>query len=493
MIIRWRTAQPADSVVFYGKTADRLNSVQGEIEPTTEHVVELVGLQAGTRYFYSIGDFSETLAAGPDYHFVTHPATRQAKPVRVWAIGDCGTFSLGFGNQVGVRDAYYQFASGRSTDVWLALGDNAYHSGTDAEYQANFFNIYGAILRNAVLWSTIGNHETYSANASGHFPYLDIFSLPREGEAGGVASGTERYYSFNHANIHFVCLDSETSNRTPEGPMLTWLRADLEANDRDWLIAFWHSPPYSKGSHDSDNIFDSGGRMTDMRANAVRVLESYGVDLVLGGHSHSYERSYLLNGHYGFSSSLEPAMLKDAGSGRIGDTGAYLKRSTGPGPNEGAVYVVAGSSGSVGGGARNHPAMFIDKFELGSLVIDVMANRLDGKFLRETGEIDDSFTIIKGAAPEPLKICTVTISNGEAVIRWKSRVGERYQVERTRSLESPDWTAAGDAITATGATTTWRGMLPPAEPESFYRVAQLPAPPPAQPAKRAKLLPRKRR
>jgi 3',5'-cyclic AMP phosphodiesterase CpdA len=94
--------------------------------------------------------------------------------------------------------------------------------------------------------------------------------------------------------------------------MLTWLKADLEANSRDWLIAFWHSPPYTKGSHDSDNLFDNLGNMTEMRENAVRVLESYGVDLVMCGHSHIYERSYLINGHYGFSDSLEPEMIKDA-------------------------------------------------------------------------------------------------------------------------------------------------------------------------------------
>src|SRR5260221_2980474 len=95
------------------------------------------------------------------------------------------------------------------------------------------------------------------------------------GESGGMASGTEHYYSFDYANIHFVFLDSEQSDRGAGSPMLTWLRADLEANTNDWLIAFWHSPPYTKGSHDSVNLSDNFGNMTQMRMHIVPVLEEY--------------------------------------------------------------------------------------------------------------------------------------------------------------------------------------------------------------------------
>ena len=86
--------------------------------------------------------------------------------------------------------------------------------------------------------------------------------------------------------------------------MLTWLEADLAANTNEWLIAFWHHPPYSKGSHDSDWEME----LIQMRENALPLLESYGVDLVLSGHSHCYERSYFLDGHYGRSSALRPEM-----------------------------------------------------------------------------------------------------------------------------------------------------------------------------------------
>ena len=55
--------------------------------------------------------------------------------------------------------------------------------------------------------------------------------------------------------------------------MLTWLGQDLAQNTADWLIAFFHHPPYSKGSHNSD----TEGQLIDMRANALPILEDYGV------------------------------------------------------------------------------------------------------------------------------------------------------------------------------------------------------------------------
>jgi hypothetical protein len=477
--VRWRTDEPTESIVYYGKEADDLHFIVGDIEPTTEHIVEIAGLDPETKYFYSVGDLVESLASGPDFFFITHPVPGTIKPTRIWVIGDCGTFNTGAGNQVGVRDAYYAYAGSRLTDVWLALGDNAYNSGTDAEYQANFFGVYPALLRQTVVWPTLGNHETYSPPDGDQLPYFNMFSLPSGGEAGGLPSGTEKYYSFDYANIHFVCLDSELSDRTTDGAMLTWLKADLEANTRDWLIAYWHSPPYSKGSHDSDNLFDNFGNMTEMRENAVRILESYGVDLVMCGHSHIYERSYLINGHYGFSDSLEPAMIKDAGSGKPEDTGAYLKLETGPEANQGAVYLVAGCSGWATFRTGVHPIMYFDELQTGSVVIDISGSRLDAKFLRETGAIDDYFSIIKGAAPENLRICTFAMNDDETVVRWKSRPGKRYLVERSASLQDPDWSEASPPIVATGATTTWSGPLPKGMSQSFYRVVALRDLPPA--------------
>jgi hypothetical protein len=138
--------------------------------------------------------------------------------------------------------------------------------------------------------------------------------------------------------------------------------------------------------------------MRDMRANALPILDSAGVDVVLAGHSHSYERSFLLNGHYDVSSTLTPDMVVDPLDGREGGDGPYRKPSPFDGAFEGAVYVVAGSSGQVSGGTLDHPVMVSSLNQLGSLVLDIAGARLDARFLDDLGVVRDSFTILKGGA-----------------------------------------------------------------------------------------------
>jgi hypothetical protein len=408
LIVRWRTDAASDSRVKYGPSPSDLSSITDNPTLTAEHVVQLTGLTPGTTYYYSIGSTATTLAGGdPTYFFVMAPAANSQRSTRIWVLGDSGTADA---NAAAVRDAYYSFTGTRHTDLWLMLGDNAYNSGTDSEYQAAVYNMYPAMLRKSVLWPTLGNHDTAgSTNPPADLPYFNMFSLPTAAEAGGLASGTEKYYSFDFGNIHFVCLDSMSSSRSTAGAMYTWLQNDLAANTKDWLIAFWHHPPYSKGSHNSD----SETALIEMRTNFLPLLEQYGVDLVLAGHSHSYERSYLLDGHYGLSSTFSASHKKDGGSGREDGSGAYRKPVLGPSPHDGAVYAVAGSSGKTSGGTLNHPAMFISLNNLGSMILDINGNRLDAKFLRETGAIADYFTIIKGTAPNsPPAVSITSPANG---------------------------------------------------------------------------------
>ncbi len=468
--ICWRTDVSTSGTVRYGAQPNDLSFSTDEAATNTDHAVRLSGLTPATTYYYSIGTPQETLAKGPDCQFVTAPIPGQAHPTRIWVIGDSGVFDTGYGDVVSVRKAYYDYTRKRRTDVWLALGDNAYLSGTDLEYQHNFFDVFAWLLRQTPVWPTIGNHETYAVPVGQRFPYLDIFTLPTAGEAGGVPSGTENYYSFDHANIHFVCLDSMTPDRSTNGPMANWLRADLAATTSQWIIAYWHHPPYSMGSHNSDWEVE----LIEMRQTFGPILEAKGVDLVFSGHSHNYERSFLLRGHYGKSTTLQPEMILDRGSGREQETGAYIKPVSGPLANQGTLYVVAGNGGAAESRDGHHPVMFTDEMQLGSVVVDINSNRLDLVFLRETGAIDDSFTIIK-ADPEPLRMVTFMLRNGQTIARWKSLRGKTYVVERTDTLVGSAWLPAGDPITATGATTFWTNTVPKSADRYFYRVSQQPS------------------
>lgn len=394
IVVRWRTTQATDSRVRYGTTLGNLNLTADDPASTTEHIVKLTGLSPETKYFYSIGTSSASQAGGDaNYYFITSPTPGTSKPTRIWALGDAGTKN---DDQRAVRDAYYNFTGDRHTDLWMMLGDNAYNNGEDSEYQlAIFENMYESMLQKSVLWATRGNHDR-GPNSGGGWTnggaYYDMMTLPANGEAGGMASGTEAYYSFDYGNIHFICLES-TSNelRSANSQMWTWLEADLAANDKNWTIAFWHHPPYSKGSHNSD----SESELVDMRELALPLLEDSGLDLVLSGHSHSYERSYFIDGHYGNSSTFNASMEVDGGNGRTDGTGAYTKASLTPMSHAGAVYIVAGSSGKVSGGSLDHPVMFSSLNELGSMVLDIDGNRLDAKFLDDAGTVRDYFTILK--------------------------------------------------------------------------------------------------
>jgi hypothetical protein len=393
IFIRWRTNIPCDSKIDFGTDVSHLNLSTTNTTQTTEHVVHLVNLTRNTKYYYSIGLSGAPLQGDAENYFVTNPDVGSTDSVRIWVIGDFGRSSTA---QREVRDSYEAYTGSTHTNLWLWLGDNAYNDGTDSEYQTKVFDEYPKQFKKWVVWPTSGNHDLHSANSNNLTgPYYDNFTMPMQGEVGGVPSGTEAYYSFDYANIHFVCLESYGSNfRSATGDMANWLNADLAANTQTFTVVYFHHPPYSKGSHDSD----AETELIQMRSNIVPILENHKVDLVLAGHSHSYERTMLLHGHYGNSNSFNiSTMTVDAGSGIFPNS--YVKSA--PDYN-GTVYVVCGTSGYKGTTQSDwpHEAMYdYTVNHYGSLVIDVKGNILNCKYLTSTGTIRDEFTIIKPGFP----------------------------------------------------------------------------------------------
>lgn len=384
MIIRWRTDIPGDSAVYYGTDPSDLKLSSIDSAFVLDHRVEISGLSANTKYYYRVGNnLGSYQSADLNQFFVTSPLTDSSKDTRVWVVGDSGTADA---NARAVRDAYLNFTGEKPTDLWLMLGDNAYNTGQDSEYQSAVFDMYPSILKNSVLWPTVGNHDSGdSASVNQSAPYFSIFSLPKQAQAGGIASGTESYYSFDYGDIHFISLNSMGSeHRAKNSTMKAWLTADLaNATTKKWIVAFWHHPPYSKGSHNSDSEIP----LREMRENFLATLEDGGVDLILSGHSHSYERSFLVDGYYGLSGDFKDSYKKSPGGG------PYSKKHYAA--HAGTVYIVAGSSGKVESAALNHPVMFKSQATLGSVVLDFRANALDVRFLSSTGSINDIFTINK--------------------------------------------------------------------------------------------------
>lgn len=396
--IVWTTDKEAPSEVRYGSSPSDLKQIVKNDKVVTQHEIKLAGLTPNTKYYYSVGSPGNTLAGGDyDHFFQTNPAPGTRQKFRAWILGDSGDGSL---RQLAVRDTMLSFVRFDRPQLFLHMGDIAYNSGLPSEFSSNFFGTYAKILQNTPVWPTMGNHEGVSSDSGTQTgPYYDAYVLPKAGNAGGIASGTEAYYSFDYANVHFIVLDSQDSPRTIDGAMLTWLKADVISTNQEWLIAYWHHPPYSKGSHDSD--FEA--QLIDMRQNALPILEAAGVDLVLAGHSHIYERSFLIDGAYE-TPTKATGHIVDSGDGKPLGNGPYVKPD-GISAHEGAVYVVAGNGGALTAGLGGHPVMYYDEVDNGSCLLDIQENRLSLLNLRKDGVITDRFSLLKGkgivvAAPD---------------------------------------------------------------------------------------------
>jgi hypothetical protein len=336
IIVRWRTDLAHVGRVWFGTNAGSLDQFADDTASRTNHSVALVGLQPETKYYYSVGTPSRATRGGLDCCFKTAPPIGQSRLTRIWYTSDMGTASA---YQVGAyNNAYTNWLAPEPADLWITTGDNdqtqSPDGGSDASYQSHVFNIYSNTFLNTPNAMTPGNHDF--ANTANPVPFWTVFSHPTNGECGGLPSGNTNFYACDYANIHFISLNSvETSlmtNPIASNPLLQWLTNDLARTTQRWKIVRWHYPAFS-------TLFPEG---IPTRTNWLPYLEQYGVDLVLWGHVHAYERSGLLSG-WTNTGSFNATNKLDAGDGRETGDGPYRKNGlNGPG----TVYVIAGIGGN---------------------------------------------------------------------------------------------------------------------------------------------------
>ncbi len=406
MLIRWRTDVNTRSRIRFGTTAEKLDMNVDDSALASEHIIHLTGLAPHTKYYYSVEDFNSVLQKDTDNYFYTLPVAGKEDFYRIGVFGDCGNNSV---NQVSVRDAFKNYLGSNYMDSWILLGDNAYYTGSDGEFQLKFFSIYkNDLLKKYPLFPSPGNHDyndrdlhEAKAQETHQVAYYQNFSMPVNGEAGGVPSHNQAFYSFDIGNVHFLSLDSygkeENEYRIYDtlGPQVQWIKKNLEANqNKGWIVAYWHHPPYTMGSHNSDTEQE----LVKIRENFIRILERYGVDLILCGHSHVYERSRLMKGHYGMEATFDAKQYNVSSSTGLYDGSAnscpYIEDSA-----HGTVYVVTGSAGQLGGKEKSfpHDAMFYSNADIGGAgMLEVQGNRLDFKWVCSDGVIRDHFTMMKG-------------------------------------------------------------------------------------------------
>ena len=265
----------------------------------------------------------------------------------------------------------------QSPELILGLGDYSYESSADCWLDA-LLPIYDPNNPNANnMQISIGNHEN---SASEDFnTYLNAFSLTRQ--FGQV-------YSFNFNNVHFLSMATEIlySSGSSQNVFVKNDLAAAAANPNiDWIIVYFHKPMYSSPSSCSSCSGESS-----LRDIYHPIFDQYGVDIVLEGHTHDYQRSFPIKFN---SNSKSNPIITDTNRNNYIDPA-------------GQIHAIVGTGG-VNFHSLNSQKSFIafqQSNRFGHLNIDIQNNgtNLIGKFISNEGGILDQFTISKsGIQPTP--------------------------------------------------------------------------------------------
>lgn len=291
--IAWRRANISSGKLYIGTTPGIWMDTLYSPTSTQKHYFDITGLTANTQYFYQAYSAApgDTFTSSITSFYTAEEDT--ADDITFLVYGDCGYNNT---PQNQVKD----LMENEVADFGIVTGD--VDQGIGDNYDGVFFNVYQNILDKDCHFTTIGNHDTY---ADGAATYLDAFYLFHNNPAN-----SERYYSFTWGDAKFVCLDANMTY-SPGSPQYNWMINELKCNDKKWLFVYCHQPPWSNcWSADyyvpfSPYFLYQGN--DDMRTTLVPKWEEYGVDFVLNGHSHCYQRGdyngiqYLISGGGGAS------------------------------------------------------------------------------------------------------------------------------------------------------------------------------------------------
>jgi hypothetical protein len=235
-------------------------------------------VSANTTYTYTIKarDRAGNVSSASNTVTVRTPTSGGTSPVIATA-GDiaCANTDAGYNGGAGTSTTCQQLATSNllingGFAAVLVLGDNQYNSGSLTQFNAVYNPTWGRVK--SITRPTIGNHEYGTSNASGYFTYFGS-------AAGDPAKG---YYSYDIGTWHVVTLNSNCTivACTAGSAQEQWLRADLSAHPSTCTVVTTHHARWSSG-HDGDNTF---------LQPLWQAMIDGGVDVLLSGHSHNYER-----------------------------------------------------------------------------------------------------------------------------------------------------------------------------------------------------------
>ena len=204
--------------------------------------------------------------------------------LRFAVIGDTGS---GTKQQYELAETMTRYQAMFPFEFVLMMGDNLYGSEKAEDFEKKFSNVYQTLLTSKVkFYAALGNHD-----------------LPIQMNYEAFNMNGKEYYRFKKGNVAFYALNSNYMDKK----QVQWLQDELAKDTSEWKVAFMHHPPYSSGGkHGSDN---------QLREIVEPIFVKYGVNVVLTGHDHFYERVKPQKGIYYFVSGaggkLRSGDLKD--------------------------------------------------------------------------------------------------------------------------------------------------------------------------------------
>ena len=211
--------------------------------------------------------------------------------VRFAVIGDTGT---GTEKQQQVGDMMVKYRTVFPFEFVLMMGDNLYGGESAKDFEMKFSNVYKQLLDDKVkFYAALGNHD-----------------LPIQTNYVNFNMNGKEYYRIKKGNAAFYALNSNYM----DAKQVKWLEDELAKDTSEWKICFFHHPPYSSaGKHGSDK---------QLREIVEPIFVKYGVNLVLTGHDHDYERIKPQKGIYYFVSGAGGKLR----SGDINDRSALTEK-----------------------------------------------------------------------------------------------------------------------------------------------------------------------
>jgi Calcineurin-like phosphoesterase/Purple acid Phosphatase, N-terminal domain/Secretion system C-terminal sorting domain len=280
-LIAWHTQTAAVGTLAWGDAPGSLTHSLQDVAATQKHALTISGLQPNTRYYYQVTTDAGYSSAVE--HFWT------AKPIQSKAIKFLHYADCGYNNTI--QNTLSDLMGQEPVDFAVVAGD--VDQGVGDAYDNVFFGVYKNMLARSCHYTAVGNHDII---ANGGTDFYDSFYQPTNN-----AQQSEHYYSFSWGNAKFICLDSN-GDYSIGSDQHNFLLDELKCRDQEWLFVFMHHPPWTNAWDLSYYVpfqpFYQYDGNDDMRTALVPYFEQYGVDFVLNGHAHCYQRGELNGIHY---------------------------------------------------------------------------------------------------------------------------------------------------------------------------------------------------